>query len=148
MRSVYGRERTGEILGQCGNKAILRLESPDTARWAAQLFGKHEAEVQSISVSEGKGSSSSHSLSSTAIENVLPSELLNLPPTSRAQGLSGYYHSPVAGNWFSKQRGGELDRLLCNRSAEPNFAGRPIHEQILKKNAPIEEKGNPLLEIG
>jgi type IV secretory pathway TraG/TraD family ATPase VirD4 len=42
LRKVYGREECNELVGQCNNKAILKINSPETALWAASLFGDRE----------------------------------------------------------------------------------------------------------
>ena len=42
LRAVYEKEIAEEIIGQCSNIAILRLQSPDTAEWASRLFGSYE----------------------------------------------------------------------------------------------------------
>ena len=42
MHDAFGKERANEFIGQCANKAILRLNSPETAKWASELFGKYE----------------------------------------------------------------------------------------------------------
>ena len=42
MHDAFGKERANEFIGQCANKAVLRLNSPETAKWASELFGKYE----------------------------------------------------------------------------------------------------------
>ena len=42
MHDAFGKERANEFIGQCANKAVLRLSSPETAKWASELFGKYE----------------------------------------------------------------------------------------------------------
>jgi len=42
LRDVYGHQLANEIAGQCANKAILRCDSAETARWASALFGERE----------------------------------------------------------------------------------------------------------
>src|SRR5262249_19638228 len=39
---VYGEQIAREILGQCVNQAVMRVVSPATARYAADLFGQVE----------------------------------------------------------------------------------------------------------
>ena len=41
-RDVYGREVADELVGQCNTKAILRLNSPETASWASKLIGNSD----------------------------------------------------------------------------------------------------------
>ena len=49
LREVYGQHLANELIGQCGNKAILRLQSPETAKWAEGLAGTHLREESSLS---------------------------------------------------------------------------------------------------
>jgi type IV secretory pathway TraG/TraD family ATPase VirD4 len=45
MKSVYGAELALELVGQCSNKVLLRLESAETAKWASETVGQYE-EIQ------------------------------------------------------------------------------------------------------
>src|SRR5690606_26570621 len=38
VHAVYDKELGNTIVGQCGNKAFLRIESPETAEWASKSF--------------------------------------------------------------------------------------------------------------
>lgn len=104
LREVYGHQLANEIAGQCANKAILRCDSSDTAKWASALFGerevleRRESTSQSSSSSQNNyslaGSSSSGTSSQTSEqvlkrEVVLPSEIMDIPPTTPQNGLSG-----------------------------------------------------------
>lgn len=40
MREVYGKEVANEICAQFNNTAVLRVNSPETAQWASDLFGR------------------------------------------------------------------------------------------------------------
>ena len=40
MREVYGKEVANEICAQFNNAALLRVNSPETAQWASDLFGR------------------------------------------------------------------------------------------------------------
>lgn len=105
-RAVYTKEITEEIIGQCSNVVILRLQSPETAEWASSLFGKNEAfetefnEGSSEGGSSGQaggsnwGSSWGKSIRRQERQAVLTSQFLNLPLTSRDTGLTGYFYSP------------------------------------------------------
>ena len=142
LREVYGSKVANEIIGQCSNKAILRLESPETAQWASTVFGANESILvtssQSYGSSTGSNSSSSSSNSTTnqtfvKSENVLPSEFMNLPPTNRQNGLTGYYQTPYVGaykvtltpEWLQSE-------LLPVSDSEKNFIPRPENDQYLR----------------
>lgn len=57
LREVYGPHLANEMVGQCGNLALLRLSSPSTAQWAASNFGRKQETVvsQQDSASTGLG---------------------------------------------------------------------------------------------
>lgn len=63
MRDAYGKERANEIVAMCANKAVLRLESPETAEWAGKIFGEYEQ--YEIEQSWSQGQSTTHGTSTT-----------------------------------------------------------------------------------
>ena len=142
LRDVYGSKVANEIIGQCSNKAILRLESPETAQWASTVFGSNESVLVSWAKSFGSSSSLGHAGSSTndtinqtfvKSENVLPSEFMNLPPTTRQKGLTGYYQTPYIGAFKVKLNSEWLQsKLLPLSSSEKNFIARPETDQYLR----------------
>jgi type IV secretory pathway TraG/TraD family ATPase VirD4 len=133
LREVYGHQLANEIAGQCANKAILRCDSSDTAKWAAALFGEREVlerrEGTSQSSSSSKndysfgGSSTSGTSSQTSEqvlkrEVVLPSEIMDIPPTTAKNGLSGYYLTPLIGAYFVTAEGDWIANDLRPKSLD------------------------------
>ncbi len=147
-RAVYTKEVTEEIIGQCSNVVILRLQSPETAEWASNLFGKNEAFETEISVAESKGGSSGQTSSTNwgdqysqttrrqERQAVLTSQFLNLPLTSRDTGLTGYFYSPF-GHFNGIVRhytinGNDLFASLAKKKQEIHgVVRRPGEEQYL-----------------
>lgn len=87
---VYGRAKTQEMLGQCGNKTFLRVGGPATAEWAQRLFGQSRYEEASRGESWSHGEHS-HSVNYKVTDRstFLASTFMNLPfPT-----VNDYYHS-------------------------------------------------------
>lgn len=66
MHDAFGKERANEFIGQCANKAILRLNSPETAKWASELFGKYE--FMEEEAGENKGGSKTSGVTKTTGE--------------------------------------------------------------------------------
>jgi hypothetical protein len=97
LREVYGDRRAQELMGQCGFKGFLRLESPTTAEWGAKHFGLSERLVQRGGKSVDTGGRGGVSISTRdeleKREVVLYSRLMQLEPP-REGVLSGYYTSP------------------------------------------------------
>ena len=105
LKEVYGENVANALTSQCNCKAILRLESPNTAKWASLLFGEYEAievrKSESHGVTTGSAGSSTRSISSSEEyakrQSVMESQLYMIPPTSPETGLTGYYLVPGVG---------------------------------------------------
>ena len=130
LQAVYGEKEANELLGVCADKAILRLESPETARWASQLFGECETfELRRSITSGASGDSDGVTEDLVKRDVLLPGEFLSLPPTNPTNGLSGFYVSPGICAWWSVLSGKELRCRLAKRDpAVANFIARPDGE--------------------
>jgi type IV secretory pathway TraG/TraD family ATPase VirD4 len=141
LREVYGQNVANEILGQCANKAILWLNSPETAKWASSLFGEeevvdfHRNKSSSSNGIFGAGTSSlgtSFSESITKRELVLTSELLSKSGLFGVGGIGGYYSLQnvgdyklrVSSDWVRKE-------LLPKDETEQSLCERPVSDQRL-----------------
>ena len=144
LHDVYGREAANELVGQCNTKALLRLNSPETARWASQLFGSSEFLESRRSHSRSRnfrelgwrhGGSSGESVSNGIAkrELVLDSEFLDLPETSFENGVTGFFLNPLTGafkhhlpsDWLRQQ-------LQPPDPSTPNLIRRPDAHQFLR----------------
>lgn len=134
MREVYGPHVAEELIGQCGNKAILRLENPGTAEWAARMFGDQERYERSRTYPEGgrlAGKSDTEQLVQRPL--VLPSEFLSLPRPGQGQGLVGYYLSPPVGSYRGGMTWRALSKQLYSKHpAVPDYLPRPADDQCLR----------------
>lgn len=141
MREVYGDNVASEITGLCNNKAILLLESPPSAQWASELFGKTELIDRRESVTRTQssrialpGRNRSISEQRLTTDSVLASEIMTLPPASPENGLYGFF--------LTRERGAYRDRVpwgkiapMKRKGAEnrANFLPRPGEEQYLRE---------------
>ncbi len=144
LRDVYGKEVADELVGQCNTKAILRLNSPETARWASQLVGTSEfietrqsrsrsRNFRDVGLREGGSSGVSFSDGIIKRELILDSEFLDLPETSPEQGLTAVFVSPVTGVFRDHLTGQWLaDHLKSPDRSIPNFIPRPESHQYLR----------------
>ncbi|MCC6235782.1 MAG: type IV secretion system DNA-binding domain-containing protein [Verrucomicrobiales bacterium] len=144
MREVYGPEVAEEILAQCNSKAVLRLNGPQTAQWAARLFGSREVlerarsqnqsrSFRSLGLESGgsRGESVSHGI--VKREVVLDSELLGLPETHPSTGLSAFFLSPTVGAYRDRIPGEWLSRhLVPPDPGVPGALPRPESDQYLR----------------
>lgn len=96
MRQAYGEEIAHEICGQCNNIAVLKLNSPSTAEWATEVFGRRLAESRSRSHSHSSegGLQMGHEAGEDERPWLYTSDFLYLPSTSTQTGLHGFFRSP------------------------------------------------------
>ena len=142
LREVYGQNVANEILGQCANKAILWLNSPETAKWASSLFGEEEV----IDLHRNKSSSSSSifggssgSLGTSYSENinkrdlVLTSEFLTKSGIFGVGGIGGFYSLQNIGDFKLRVSTDWVRReLLPKDETKLSLSERSVEDQRLK----------------
>ena len=137
-----------EIVGLCANKAILRLDSAETARWASSQFGEQEIEQRRVSTSsgtssqEGMGSRTSSNTSTSEQwinmkrQALLPAQFLDLKPVEKSGSLHGYYIVPSVGTYGASIRmsgeGSILDTMHKISEDTPGYCPRPKEDQYLR----------------
>lgn len=141
MREVYGRELADELLGQCNTKAILRLNSPETAAWVANLFGNREVLEKrhgrsrnrrvSLNRSATFGDSVSHAIAQRPL--LLDSEIMDLPEPTIGHGLQALFINPKTGPFEDHIESAWLSKhLRPPDAATVNFQPRPDSHQYLR----------------
>lgn len=130
--SVYGEKMAHVIVGQCANKAILRLESEPTANWASGALGDMEGYELSKSHTSGSGGGGFQSTDTRSWQvqrraAVLPSQFLTLPPPANG-AFEGFYLSPLLGAYWTRI---EFKPLLATTGKAPCFEPRPSNDQYL-----------------
>jgi len=134
LRDVYGTQLANEIAGQCSNKAVLRCDSPDTARWASALFGQREVLEVRLGVSHASNDRTSQSTNQATAKRdvVLPSEIMGLAPTTQRNGMQGFFLTPHVGAYYAHFDGDILVSSLAKRNlAFPDLIPREDGEQYL-----------------
>jgi hypothetical protein len=128
----YGRDAAEEIAGEASHKAFLRTESPETAAWQSRVVGEFEQlELKKNQPPGGGPPSLTEDVTRRA--SVLPSEFTDLPVTNRANGLTGYFVSPVTGAYRHTIPAAELDaRLIPPDRSVPDYLPRPDGHQYLR----------------
>lgn len=144
LREAHGRNAADELVGQASSKAILRLNTPETAQWASGLFGSREVleshfgesrgrNFQDVGLQTGRTSGESLSYAISKRELILDSEFLDLPETTPATGLSGFFLTPATGGFRDTLPGRWLaDHLAPPRNDVPNLLPRPVADQYLR----------------
>lgn len=148
MRNAYGEETAHEICGQCNNIGILKLNSPSTAEWSTEIFGRRLTKSQSTS--RALSSEGGMQMSSEAGEDERPwvytSDLLYLPTTSPKRGLDGYFRGPgidphvhsmrVTLNW---QKDIEPYRPKAHPDVKAKEALKQVSDFAARKMRPVSE---------
>lgn len=91
MRSVYGNEVANELCGQCTNSIVLRLNSPSTAQWASELFGKYLGEGENSGIQSGGVSAG---LTQQEMPYLYTSDFAYLPSAGLDKGVTGFLRDP------------------------------------------------------
>ena len=152
LYDVYGKEVAEELVGQCGIKVLLRLNSPETAAWASRLMGSrelvesrrgHSRDYRGSLPSLGHtGESMSHGVVTRRV--VLDSEFFDLPVTSPQHGLTGYFITPMTGAFKDHLPGAWISsQLQVPDPSTPNTIARDLSHQYLRPWSEIKQ--DPLL---
>ena len=99
LQAVYGGATEG-LLGQCHYFAFLAVNAPSTANWASGLIDEQEVDIEQYSqrhtgikqVSAPDDEMVTYQRQTRSV--VPPVEIKNLPLTSSANGLTGYFLTP------------------------------------------------------
>lgn len=138
LRDVYGENVADELTGVCVNKAILRLDSPATAQWAAEAFA--DAEVREYTTSETKSKENSTTKTESIVkrEAVLAAEFMRLPTVDKTHGLfHGYYITPQVGVYGGRVH---FAPLLAPEASVPNYEKRDFKLQYLPERTPEDDE--------
>ena len=149
LREAAGVRVANEIVAQCSHKALLRLESEESATWASRLLGQFET-IEVFRGESGEFGRRSRSLSEQRVqkEAVLPSEFYEIPVTSKQSGLSGYFVSPEFGAVRGTVPPGELQPVVVSESEEVQFSftPRPDSAQVFRPWTDDDKRRLGLLE--
>lgn len=135
LRHVYGKETANEIVGQCSQKAILRLECPVTAKWVSEALGEFEQYELKETVTTGENSTSfSETYERQKREPYLSSELLSIPPVDRGTGLFGIYLAPKGGLWSYQTPMADFPSETSDedKKTTPDFEPRSARDELLE----------------
>lgn len=134
VRDVYGDNVGDELVGQCGNKALLRIESPTTAEWASKSVGeKEQLEVNVSNTSSSGGGSSTTAYQRHQRAEVLPSQFMEIETTSQQNGLTGYYLIRTVGAYKATYAPQEINELIGTIDPNiPNAVPCPVDWQYLE----------------
>lgn len=134
FRSAFRRpEMADAVIATLNNICVLRSISPITAQWASDLFAKRRVEVTNTGYTNSS-QGASHQVNQHPEDRplILPHEFLDLPPTNRRNGLSGFYFSPYTGPFRETLSPAYLEKHLPRRNPDvPDFIPRPVEQLYL-----------------
>ena len=98
--AAYGKNEGAEIVGAAQNIVVLHINSsaPETAEWAASIFGSRRDIVRSDSVSHGQQYQTGTSKKEELVANVIPLMLTQLHMPSEAAGISYFAYTNKFGH--------------------------------------------------
>jgi hypothetical protein len=143
MQEVYKDKIANELMGQCSHKAILRTHNAAAAEWCSQVIGEYEAWEQTFgfpvdgSINRNSpmrptnGSKRTVNESITKKRLILPSEIMNLPPVDKKNGIAGYYLTPSTGCFPAKLPWKWIRKHIQSPGRAPSFSPRPDEEQYI-----------------
>lgn len=116
FREAAGTRIANEIIAQCSHKALLRMESDESARWASRVIGQYETLEFMRSKQGGLFGKGSQSEQANKRDTVLPSEFYLIPATNPKNGLTGYFISPEIGAERSRVHSSEIEPVIVESS--------------------------------
>lgn len=129
------RQVADSIIAQCNFKALLRMESFESAEWGSKLTGQFEAIEVFRSESHQWQRSDPGSEQRVLRDAVLPSEYYEIPEASPENGLTGYFLSSRLGARKMTVPSEDVSQVVVHDSEELEYAivPRPESDQWLEK---------------
>lgn len=122
FHSAAGKENAENLIAQCSHKALLRMESQGSAKWASELLGQTEKIEVFRSDGEKLLSGESRSEQRVLKDAVLPSEFYTIPETTKENGLTGFFVAPTAIPRRVCISGTVVEAVVVGDDAEREFA--------------------------
>ena len=98
LQAEYGEKIAEEITGQFAQKAFLRLESRNTAKWASETISTAEYEETTYSFTNAsQGASETFAKNIVQRAEVIDAEFLSMPAPDHLNGLHGVYMAKKIG---------------------------------------------------
>lgn len=123
LYEVYGEHVARELVGQCGNRAILRLGNTETMRWAAEFVGE-KRDYFRTTVNTQAHEDSKLEFRDMAAMLAVEFRLLRRPVRGRAPGFEGFFVPPDKGSDDKRELSEEwIQRYVPGVSTEESDCG-------------------------
>ena len=123
FKEAAGERIANEIVAQCSNKALLRMESDSSASWASKLLGQYET-IEVFRSDNQSGWNQNISEQRVQKDAVMASEFFNIPVTNPKNGLAGYFITSEDGAYRGTIRPSVLAQIVIDKK-EPTFEYNP-----------------------
>lgn len=144
LSSVYGEAAVHEMLGECSNMGVLRIESTRACEWASKRFGEYYQTFANKSTQYGSGAATySYGESTQLAPMVLPSYFKNLPSASAQTGFVGVFSAQHIRPWVAHITPNDSRRFLHPLSEEGNDVGFIERDAADQKRVPWPTIGLP-----
>ena len=143
FKEAAGERIANEIVAQCSNKALLRMESEASATWASKTVGQYET-IESFRSETQSGWFQNISEQRVQRDAVLASEFFGIPITNPTNGLTGYFITSEDGAYRGTIPGRDLANFGSN---DPNSESTTSFQDQCQWLADWEEADFRRLEI-
>lgn len=129
MRTAFPKDEVSSIINQCGNKAVLAMNSYEECEHASKLFAFHE--TQRKSTTYGRGNDVSYTTQPETQPVVSPDSIQDLKSVRQLQGgVEGYFHTQIAGTFKQELASSQRAELLRDVDSAcpytvPGYTPRP-----------------------
>ncbi|MEM9409805.1 MAG: type IV secretion system DNA-binding domain-containing protein [Planctomycetota bacterium] len=131
FKEAAGERIANEIVAQCSNKALLRMESEASASWASKTVGQYET-IESFHSENQSGWFQNISEQRVQRDAVLASEFFGIPVTNRTHGLTGYFITSEDGAYRGTISAKDLEQFNSeSETTPPTLTQSLTHQQWL-----------------
>ena len=132
FREAAGTRIANEIIAQCSHKALLRMESDESAKWASRVIGQYET----LDIMQSKqggllGKGGSQSEQAARRDTVLSSEFYLIPTTNPKNGLTGYIVSSATGVTRVRILADQIAPVISDQNFPIGVEFRPTEDERL-----------------
>lgn len=108
LRAVYGASVAEELVGQCGIKALLAVESLPSREWASKLLGSVD-QIEIKRTRSGRETTLSEDRQTRPVS--LPEQFAAMPRLQNHGRLAAWCLTPYSSPFFQDLQGAQLDAL-------------------------------------
>ena len=134
LEALLGAKEARELCGALLSKGFLRVDSPESAKFAEECLGEQEGWQYTTNVTDSpNGRSVCRNEQIVRRPLVLPDEVKNLPlPTKESALIHGFFKGPRTGTYLGSIPFLEELRKIPAAAGFPKYRQRPAEQQQLR----------------